>query len=148
MPSNGITINGQENLRWEVPDSKMSLLVSVLATLGEPQSDEARELQQQELTSPGFDLPDKAPLTMRLWDPDTQVLVAKVQNGPVKEHGKNGVQIDSVIDCVSGILMDFDKRVPSSLTKVAILCLQAALEALAARTAERTGRGVEGTEQP
>jgi hypothetical protein len=60
----------------------MSLLVGVLATLGEPQSDEARELQQQELTSPGFD------------------------------------------------------------------CLQAALEALAARTAERTGRGVEGTEQP
>jgi hypothetical protein len=35
MPSNRVSINGQESLSWEVPDSKMEAVISVLDVVGE-----------------------------------------------------------------------------------------------------------------
>lgn len=34
MPSNRVSINGQENLSWEVPDSKMEAVITVLDVVG------------------------------------------------------------------------------------------------------------------
>ena len=46
MPSNKITINGQENLSWEVPDSRMEAVIAMLNGVGtrqDPDEDECEE---------------------------------------------------------------------------------------------------------
>lgn len=36
MPSNRITVNGSEDLSWDVPDSKMAAVFALLQSIGDP----------------------------------------------------------------------------------------------------------------
>ena len=155
MSGNTITINGHEPLTWYVDDSHMPLLAAVLSTLGEPQGDEAllmleRAKNGELITADGDDDQDEQPegYAMALYDEDTQVLVYKIQKGPIGEHGVNGVQIDQVIGKVKEILVGFTQRLASDETLAAVAALDIAINELAKRTQDRTQRGVEGTENP
>lgn len=79
-------------------------------------------------------------------NPDGQLTI-KIQDGPIKEHGVNGCQIDALIELTVGMLRHFNKAVPSRETSLVITKLEEALHWLAARTKEREKRSVEGTNQ-
>jgi len=69
----------------------------------------------------------------------------QIQNGPIKENGINGCQVDDVIIWCKEKLHNFNKVIASPYNDEAICHLNKALKALQARTADREDRGVEGT---
>ncbi len=72
-----------------------------------------------------------------------------LQNGPVKEHGVNGDQIDEILAFVVDTLRGFNQPPYNSReTSLAITHCEEALHWLEARTKTREARGVEGTSQP
>lgn len=71
----------------------------------------------------------------------------RLQNGPIREVGVNGCQIDEVIRFAQDRLREFNKLAPSRQTQEAITHLGQALLSLAIRTADRESRGVEGTKE-
>lgn len=71
----------------------------------------------------------------------------QIQDGPIKENGVNGCQIDDVIIWCQRKLHKFNSAVPSQYNDKALYHLNEALKALLARTEEREARGVEGTSQ-
>jgi hypothetical protein len=72
-----------------------------------------------------------------------------IQNGPVRENGVNGDQIDDILRFVVDRLREFSQPPhDNDDTAVAIELCEGALYRLAKRTAEREARGVEGTSQP
>jgi hypothetical protein len=71
----------------------------------------------------------------------------KIQNGPIKEHGLNGCQVDTIIETGKLILEGLDDIFPSEWNLKAIQNLNAALDCLKMRTRSRMQRGVEGTNQ-
>jgi hypothetical protein len=70
-----------------------------------------------------------------------------LQDGPIREAGVNGDQIDDVLAFVAESLREFNRRgaEPDHRTVLAIMHCEDALAVLAERTADRTARGVEGT---
>jgi hypothetical protein len=76
---------------------------------------------------------------------DVNSLSFTIQNGPVKEKGVNGCQVDTVIEAAKIMLEGLNKNYPSRENACAITKLDEALHWLAARTKNREGRGVEGT---
>lgn len=68
----------------------------------------------------------------------------KIQNGPIKENGVNGCQVDTLIHAASVILQGLDSKYPSIHNKQAIYHLNEAVGALLLRTKDRETRGVEG----
>jgi len=68
----------------------------------------------------------------------------KIQNGPIKEVGVNGCQVDTVIEAARLILEGFNKNYPCRENAVAITKLDEALMWLEKRTKDRVKRGVEG----
>jgi hypothetical protein len=71
-----------------------------------------------------------------------------LQDGPVRENGVNGDQIDEVLRFVVETLRKFNQPpYESDYTTRAIALCDEALDELAARTNERVARGVEGTSQ-
>lgn len=75
---------------------------------------------------------------------DVNSLSFTVQNGPIKENGHNGVQIDDMIDTCRVILEGLNKKFPCRENAVAITKLQEATMWLRERKREREERGVEG----
>ena len=71
-------------------------------------------------------------------------IMFKIQNGPIKEHGVNGCQVDTLIHAAKVILEGLNKKSPSNYNKAAILGLELAINQLKARTEDREARGVEG----
>lgn len=71
----------------------------------------------------------------------------RIQNGPVKEVGVNGCQVDTIIHAAKHILEGLDKKIPCDENKEAIDYLGEALECLNKRTRDREARGVESTLQ-
>ncbi|NBK25836.1 MAG: hypothetical protein EOM68_27960 [Spirochaetia bacterium] len=71
----------------------------------------------------------------------------RIQNGPIKEVGVNGCQVDTLIHAAKKILEGLDAKFPSEYNKLAINKLDMALCHLAERTRDREVRGVEGTNQ-
>ncbi len=71
----------------------------------------------------------------------------RIQNGPIKENGVNGCQVDTVIEAAKTIIEGLNKQFPSRENALAITKLDEALHWLEARTKNRTARGVEGTSQ-
>lgn len=71
----------------------------------------------------------------------------KLQNGPVKENGINGCQVDTIIETAKLILEGLDDRFPCDYNKYAISHLNDALSALEKRRLDRVRRKVEGTNQ-
>lgn len=74
-------------------------------------------------------------------------LYFRIQNGPIKEVGVNGCQIDDVLEAVGHILYGFNQALPCKLTKEALDHVYQALRCLDERKTDREERGVEGTNQ-
>jgi hypothetical protein len=77
---------------------------------------------------------------------DKNSLSFTLQNGAIKEHGKNGCQIDTVLAVAKIILEDLNEKVACRENSLAITKLEEALMWLEARTKNRIERGVEGTD--
>ena len=67
-----------------------------------------------------------------------------LQNGPIKENGVNGCQVDTLIHAALAILVGLNRNFPCKENDAAIESLGDALMSLKARTADREERNVEG----
>lgn len=70
----------------------------------------------------------------------------KIQNGPALRKGVNGCQVDALIETAKLMLEGLNRKVPARETAIVITKLEEALMWLDKRTADRTNRGVEGTD--
>lgn len=75
---------------------------------------------------------------------DVNSLSFTIQNGPVKENGVNGCQIDTIIEAAKVILEGLNAKCPCRENSLAITKLDEALLWLYLRTQKRESRGVEG----
>lgn len=76
---------------------------------------------------------------------DKNSLAFTLQNGPIKEVGINGCQVDTIIEAARHILQGFQAKFPCHENDAAISHLDSALDWLERRTADREARDVEGT---
>jgi len=67
-----------------------------------------------------------------------------LQNGPIKEVGVNGCQVDELIEVAREIIKGFDSKFPSDENKICVAHLDMAMAALSRRTSDRVFRKVEG----
>jgi hypothetical protein len=79
-----------------------------------------------------------------LADHDQNLIVFKIQNGPIKDNGVNGCQVDTLIEAAKVIIEGLNKKLPCSQNELAIVGLDIAIKSLKARTKDREARGVEG----
>jgi len=75
---------------------------------------------------------------------DKNSLSFTLQNGPIKENGVNGCQVNEVIEAAKIILEGLNKNFPCRENASAITKLDEALMWLEKRTKDREKRGVEG----
>ena len=75
---------------------------------------------------------------------DVNSLSFTIQNGPVKEVGTNGCQVDTVIEAAKIIIEGLNKNFPCRENAMAITKLDEALMWLEKRTKDREKRQVEG----
>lgn len=75
---------------------------------------------------------------------DENTIAFKIQNGPIKEDGVNGCQVDTIIEAAKLILEGLNKQFPCRENSLAITKLDEALHWLNARKKDREKRGVEG----
>lgn len=68
----------------------------------------------------------------------------QIQEGPIKEVGVNGCQIDDVIEFAKNTIEGFNKSYPCRENSVVITKLDEALLWLMKRKMDREKRGVEG----
>lgn len=68
-----------------------------------------------------------------------------LQNGPIKENGVNGCQVDSMIEAAKLIIEGLNKQFPCRENSIVVTKLDEALLWLGKRKADREKRGVEGT---
>jgi hypothetical protein len=71
----------------------------------------------------------------------------QIQNGPIKEKGVNGCQVDTMIEAAKVIIEGLNAKFPCRENACAITKLDEALMWLRERTRKREARGVEGTNQ-
>lgn len=76
---------------------------------------------------------------------DKNSLSFTIQNGPVKENGVNGCQVDTLIHAAIQILGRLNDKFPCDENGDALLHLKRAIDYLDQRTRNREKRGVEGT---
>lgn len=84
----------------------------------------------------------KAPIFV---DHDVNMISFRIQNGPVKENGVNGCQVDTLIHTAREIIVGLNRNHKSSFNDLAIKFLDSAINTLDDRTRDREKRGVEGT---
>lgn len=75
---------------------------------------------------------------------DHNMISFKIQNGPIKEVGVNGCQVDTIIETACIMISELNKKFPCRENSIAITKLQEALMWLEKRKKDRTFRGVEG----
>lgn len=75
---------------------------------------------------------------------DVNSLSFTIQNGPVKEHGVNGCQVDTVIETAKLIIEGLNKNFPCRENAIALTKLDEALMWLDKRKKDRVARNVEG----
>lgn len=68
----------------------------------------------------------------------------RIQNGPIKENGKNGCQVDHLIAVASHIIRVLNNKFPDDNNADAIESLEEALRSLEKRKLDREARNVEG----
>lgn len=68
----------------------------------------------------------------------------KIQNGPIKENGHNGVQLDDIVSTVLLMLKGLNKKFPCDHNAKAMACLYEAYTWMQQRKLDRETRGVEG----
>lgn len=69
----------------------------------------------------------------------------KIQNGPIKEVGVNGCQVDSIVEAAKLIVEGLNDNFPCMENQAAIEHLEMALKWMKRRKANREKRRVEGT---
>lgn len=78
---------------------------------------------------------------------DGAMISFTLQQGPIKEIGVNGCQVDTIIEAAMMILQGLDEKSPCPENALAINSLENALIHLEMRKRDRTQRGTEGTNQ-
>ena len=76
---------------------------------------------------------------------DVNSLSFTLQNGPVKENGVNGCQVDTIIEAAKLIVEGLNKQFPCRENAMVITKLDEALMWSEKRRADRESRQVEGT---
>lgn len=76
---------------------------------------------------------------------DVNSLSFTIQNGPIKEKGVNGCQVDTIIEAAKIMIEGLNKQFPCRENALAITKLDEALHWLEHRKRDREARGVEGT---
>jgi hypothetical protein len=77
---------------------------------------------------------------------DVELCSIQFQNGPIKEHGVNGISGEALLAIVRDRLECFQAgQYACETNQQALEHIVAAMKALASRTRERVERGVEGT---
>lgn len=100
--------------------------------------------QPIKLVSTQFELLDRVLEDHIIVDDRKAVVAFKLQDGPIKEYGKNGVQIDDVLAFCRQVIHNFNKDYPCEQNLTAILSIDCALDALEDRRKDREQRNVEG----
>lgn len=72
----------------------------------------------------------------------------KIQDGPVKEKGINGCQVDTLIETAKIMVEGLNKTFPCRENALVITKLEEALHWLDHRKKNRVARGVEGESKP
>jgi arginine/lysine/ornithine decarboxylase len=75
---------------------------------------------------------------------DKNSLSFTIQNGPIKENGINGCQVETIIEAAKIIIEGLNKKFPCRENSLAITKLEEALLWLLKRKIDRENRGVEG----
>jgi len=75
---------------------------------------------------------------------DVNSLSFTIQNGPVKENGVNGCQVDTIFHAGLEILKKLNKNFPCRENALAITKFEEGLQWMDARTKDRENRNVEG----
>lgn len=79
---------------------------------------------------------------------DAELCLIKFQNGPIKEHGVNGISNEALLAIVRDRLEFFQAgQYACGTNEQALNHVVSAMVALSLRTRERVERGVEGTHQ-
>jgi hypothetical protein len=105
---------------------------------------EIRGEMVKEILSPVDNFDQLAPIRV---NHDRNEITFRIQNGPVKENGKNGCQLDSMIAVAMHMITKLNEKYPHPNNDNAIGFLGKALNELDIRTKDREDRGVEGTSQ-
>ena len=79
---------------------------------------------------------------------DLPLATIQFQNGPVQEHGVNGVQLPQVLRACLARYKMLNKSFPCRENSLVITKLQEAIMWDEERTAKRTAEGVEGFDRP
>lgn len=77
-------------------------------------------------------------------DHDVNMVSFRIQNGPVKEFGVNGCQVDTLIEAAKVMIEGLSRKFPCRENAMAITKLDEALMWLSKRKQDREKRGVEG----
>jgi len=80
-------------------------------------------------------------------DHEVNMVSFRIQDGPIKENGVNGCQVDTLIHAAKVILEGLNEKLPDWRNEDAIDSLKDALYRLEQRTKDREARGVEGTSE-
>ncbi len=75
---------------------------------------------------------------------DKNSLSFTIQNGPIKENGVNGCQVDTIVEAALKIVAGLNANFPCKENETAIFHLREALRAMKLRKENRESRGVEG----
>ena len=75
---------------------------------------------------------------------DVNSISFTIQNGPIKESGVNGCQVDTIIEAAKLIIEGLNKQFPCRENSIAVTKLDEALMSLEKRTKDRIFRGIEG----
>jgi hypothetical protein len=78
----------------------------------------------------------------------TNCIAFRIQNGPIKEVGVNGCQVDTMIETCFLIIKGLNEKFPCEENKDVMDFLSAAITRLEMRKRNREKRQVEGTSQP
>jgi len=76
---------------------------------------------------------------------DKNMISFKIQDGPIKENGVNGCQVDTLIEAAKIIVEGLNKKFPCRENAMVITKLDEALLWSLKRRVDRESRGVEGT---
>lgn len=78
--------------------------------------------------------------------PENPYIKIRLQDGPIRECGVNGCQIDDVLQWTLDVLRQFNASHPCRENSLVITKLEEAQHWLNHRTRDRTARDVEGTD--
>lgn len=77
-------------------------------------------------------------------DHDLNMISFRIQDGPIKEVGVNGAQVDTLVYAAIGIIQGLNKKFPCQENDEALLALNVAMVWMEKRKKNREARGVEG----